>query len=177
MPADGDIINDVILEVTWSHTWVSDLILTLVYDEDCTGPGAAVATRVLCRPRGTAAVGAGPAPCGSNATGVGCGSNIGTSATNASNLPATYYFSDEAVAQIAEGACPTLTPAGCYRNSPGSEMAIFRGLNKGGCWSLRVSDWAAADLGTITGWAVHVRNQNPVATTPASWGQIKSTYR
>jgi hypothetical protein len=175
MPADGDIINDVVLELTWNHTWVGDVVLTLSYDVDCEGPAAEVSTRVVCRPRGTVATTA--VPCGPNATSVGCGSNIGTSATNSANLPATYRFSDEAVAPIAEGTCPTLTPAGCYKPSTGSTFAIFRGLNKGGCWRLRAADYAAGDVGTITTWAVNVRNQTPVPVTAASWGQIKSTYR
>ena len=175
MPADGDIINDVILELTWNHTWVADIVLTLGYDPDCSGPLAAVSTRVICRPRGTVATTA--VPCGPNTTSVGCGSNIGTSATNTSNQPATYIFSDEALNRIGEGVCPTLTPAGCYKPSVGSELAVFRGLNKGGCWSLKAADWAAGDVGTITTWAVHVRNQRPVPATAASWGQIKGTYR
>jgi hypothetical protein len=171
MPADGDIINDVILEITWNHTWVGDIILTLGYDADCTGPLPEVATRVLCRPRGTNA--SGPVPCGVGPTTIGCGSNIGTSA----NLPATYFFSDEAPGPIAEGVCPTLTPAGCYKPATGGAFADFRGLYKGGCWRLRIADWAAGDVGTIVSWAVHVRNQHPVPVTAASWGLVKSVYR
>ena len=174
MPADGDIINDVILEITWAHTWAGDIVLTLAYDADCTGPGAEIPIRVVCRPRGTAAIFA--TPCGTG-TGVGCGANLGTSATNSLNQPATYFFSDEAVAPIAEGACPTLAGAGCYKPSNAALFSVFRGLNKGGCWSLRVSDRAALDTGTITSWAVHVRNQRPVPTTAATWGQVKSVYR
>lgn len=175
MPADGDIINDVILELTWNHTWVGDIVLTLGYDPDCTGPAAEVSTRVICRPRGTGTTT--PVPCGTSTTAFGCGSNIGTSATNSSNQPATYIFSDEALNRIGEGTCPSLTTAGCYKPSVGSEFAVFRGLNKGGCWRLRAADWAAGDVGTITTWAVHVRNQRPVPVTAASWGKVKSVYR
>lgn len=180
MPADGDIINDVILELTWDHTWIGDIVLTLGYDPDCTGPAAEIATRVICRPRGLDL--AGSAPCGPGAgggpgAGVGCGSNVGSSATDSANQPATYYFSDEAVGPIAEGVCPSLTPAGCYRPTTGSEFAIFRGLAKGGCWRLRVADWVGGEVGTIVSWAVHVRNQRPVPVTAASWGQIKGVYR
>ena len=175
MPADGDLINDVILDITWNHTWVADIVLTLGYDVDCEGPAAEVSTRVICRPRGTVATTA--VPCGPNTTSVGCGSNIGTSATNSANQPARYFFSDEALNMIGEGVCPTLTPGGCYKPSVGSSFSVFRGLNKGGCWRLRAADWAAGDVGTIPTWAVHVRNQRPVPATAASWGQVKSVYR
>ena len=69
--------------------------------------------------------------------------------------------------------------SGCYKQSDqgGGSFSTWRGLPKGGCWYLTVSDNAAADLGSISGWAIFVRNQRPVSATEASWGEVKGIYR
>ncbi len=169
MPPDGDIVNDVILEMNWTHSWLGDIILDLSYDPDCSGPGAATTARVLCRPRGTVALA--PPPCGGT-TGFGCSGDL-----NAANV---YMFSDDAVNPLGVNATCTATLAGgCYKQSDqgGSPFSIWRGLPKGGCWYIHASDNAAADTGGIIGWAIFVRNQRPVSATDASWGQVKNIYR
>jgi hypothetical protein len=170
MPPDGDIVNDVVLEVDWAHTWAGDLIVDLIYDPDCTGPAAGIPSRVLCRARGTQT--AARAPCGTSTTNFGCSGDL-----SANNL---YMFSDEALNSFAVGAsCATTVPSGCYKQSDqgGGTFSIWRGLPKGGCWYLNVSDNAGADLGSVYGWAVYVRNQRPVPVADRSWGAVKNIYR
>ncbi len=169
MPPDGDIVNDVILEMNWNHTWIGDIILDLSYDPDCSGPAAATTARVVCRPRGTATTT--PLPCGTG-TGFGCSGDLA-----AANV---YMFSDDALNPLAVGAnCTATLAGGCYKQSDvgGSPFSIWRGLPKGGCWYLRVADNAGADTGAISGWAIYVRNQRPVPVSDTSWGQVKNIYR
>ena len=169
MPPDGDIVNDVILEMNWRHTWVGDIIMDLSYDPDCSGPAAATSARVLCRARGTVAQA--PVPCGTS-TGFGCSGDL-----IANNV---YLFSDDALNPLGVGAgCTTSLAGGCFKQSDqgGGSFSIWRGLPKGGCWYIRVADNAAADLGAVLGWAIYVRNQRPVPVTDTSWGQVKNIYR
>jgi hypothetical protein len=170
MPPDGDIVNDVILELNWAHTWVGDIIMDLSYDPDCSGPAAATTARVLCRPRGTSAQAS--VPCGTSTTTFGCSGDL-----VAANV---YLFSDDALLPLGVGAnCTVALAGGCFKQSDqgGGSFSIWRGLPKGGCWYLRVADNAGADIGAISGWAIYVRNQRPVAATDKSWGQVKNIYR
>ena len=171
MPPDGDIVNDVVLELNMGHTWVGDLVMDLIYDPDCSGPAGDIAARVLCRPRGPNAV-PGP-PCGA-VGGVGCAGDLTSTAP--------YFISDLGAAPLGVGAfgtCVSIISPGCYRQSDigGGSFSIWRGLPKGGCWYLQVSDHELADLGSITSWAVYVRNQTPTPTAGVSWGAIKNIYR
>jgi hypothetical protein len=178
LPADGDIINDVIIQLQMSHTWIGDLIVTVTYDPDCNGPQvqAPVSATILCRPDVTGDPTMTPAPCGDDDGAVGCGSDL--SCNN------TYSFSDDATASLGIGAfcgatSATVLPTGCYKPSPvgGTPLSVFRGLLKGGCWTLAISDNAAIDTGSLCSWAVFVRNQKPVPAQQASWGHLKSQYR
>jgi len=166
-PADGTIFDDVILDVQMSHTWIGDLIMTLDYFQDCAAAVPIASTRVLCRQRGTNA--SAPVPCGSDASGFGCSGDL--SCNN------TYYFSDDAVAPMAEGTCATAIASGCYKPASGNSMAVFRGLAKGGCFRLSVSDNASADIGTVCSWSIHTRNTGPVEALTSSWGKLKAIYR
>lgn len=169
MPPDGDIINDVVLELNATHTWVGDIIMDLIYDPDCTGPAAGIPARVLCRAIGTNP--SPPAPCGTGT--FGCSGDLVAGAS--------YFFSDEGPVGLAEGAagCTAALAGGCYHQSTvgGQRFDLWRGLPKGGCWYLRVSDNAGADTGTIASWAVYVRNQRPVPVADKSWGAVKNIYR
>ena len=170
LPPDGDLVNDVILEVRGAHTWVGDLIMDLIYDPDCSGPAVGIPARVLCRPRGTSA--AARTPCGTSTTTFGCNGDV-----VAAN---TYMFSDEGLNPMGVGAtCTAALASGCYRQSDqgGQSFSIWRGLPKGGCWYLSVSDNAGADLGSIAQWAVWIRNQRPVPATASTWGSVKNIYR
>lgn len=163
-PEDGDIIVDTIIDLRMSHTWIGDLYVQVGYDPDCDGPAPIIVSTLLCRQPG--APGPRPAPCGTGA-GFGCSGDL--SPNN------TLLYSDEALAQLAETTCPNPAPPGCYK--PFEPLDVFRGLRKGGCFYLGVADLAAADIGLIYEWSVHVRNQRPVPTVPVTMGQIKSIYR
>lgn len=167
--ADGDILLDVMPEITMAHTWVGDLVLKLSYSM-CGGPSLASAD-LLCRQRGTAATIA--APCGSG-TGFGSSANLGASGTTPSG-EVPYLFQTDAAAQIANGVNPLTIPAGCY--APVTPLSVFAGLPKGGCFTLSVADHAGGDLGYITAWKVYMTNDRPVPTASRTWGQVKTTYR
>jgi len=169
-----DTLRDVVLEVSLAHTWMGDLVLRLEY-VDCLSGVPLHGADILCRPRGANLLA--PAPCGVG-TSAGCGGNLGTSE---SSLPppgtATYFFSDSSATALAEDACPTLAGGGCYRPTVPGAFAGFRGLLVGGCWRLRVADWAESDVGVIDYWAVWTRVQPEVAARPTSWGGVKAIYR
>jgi subtilisin-like proprotein convertase family protein len=166
-PADGTLFDDVILDVQMSHTWLGDLILTLAYFQDCASASPVASVRVLCRQRGTNANA--PVPCGSDASGFGCNGDL-----SCNNV---YYFSDDALAPMGEGVCAAAIAAGCYKPATGNSMAVFRGLAKGGCFRLSVSDNAAADVGTVCSWSIHTRNTGPVDALTNTWGKLKAIYR
>jgi hypothetical protein len=174
LPADGDIVNDVVIDLQMNHTWIGDLIATVTYDPDCTGPLPAVSATILCRPDASGAAASTPDPCGDDIGGVGCASNL--SCNNA------YLFSDDALNSLGIGAfcgtSATVLPGGCYKPGlGGTPLSVFRGLPKGGCWTLHISDNAFLDTGALCSWSVHVRNQRPVPTIDASWGSVKNIYR
>ncbi len=175
IPADGDVIDDVIITMNASHTWVGDLIVTVNYDEDCAGPGGPISAVLLCRPDASGDPSQTPPPCGTSAAALGCSSNL--------DCNNTYSFGDAAVASLGVGAfcgptSATVLPGGCYKpGAGGTPLAIFRGLAKGGCWTLTVSDNAALDTGVLCSWAVFLRNQHPVPAQSSSWGQVKNLYR
>jgi hypothetical protein len=167
LAADGSLIQDVVLSLNMSHTWVGDLVIDLTYDVDCTPGTPNVTTRVLCRPRGTAT--GPPAPCGTTAT-AGCSGDLA-----AANL---YQWTDGIATPMTEGVCPTAIPSGCFHNSTvgGGLMSQFNGLPKGGCWTLFISDNAAADVGLVSRWAVNVLN-SATPTVSSTWGSVKTLYR
>lgn len=156
---------DVVLAIKMSHTFVGDLIATVSYDLECDGTVEA-STNFLCRPGRATCVGG---------TGFGCASNM--SCNN------TYYFSDAGAAEIGLppqgcGTTATVLPGGCFKpNSTGSPMSVFDGYRKGGCFTLRMSDNVAVDVGTVCEWGVYSLNTPPTPTQNASWGRIKTLYR
>ncbi|MEP7028399.1 MAG: hypothetical protein ABI960_07380 [Candidatus Eisenbacteria bacterium] len=175
LPADGDIIDDVVITMNLEHTWIGDLVIHVSYDPDCGGAAGPVTAVLLCRPDGSGDLTQTAPPCGSDAAALGCASDL--SCNN------TYAFSDEAVAKLGEDAfcgatSSTILPGGCYLpGTGGTPLAIFRGMPKGGCWTLTISDNAAIDTGALCSWAVYTRNQHPVPAKAASWGNVKHLYR
>jgi len=173
--ADGDNIDDVIIKLSASHTWIGDLIVTVTYNPTCDPAAPAVSAVLLCRPDASGDPTLTPFPCGTSASALGCASNL--------DCNNTYSFSDDAVASLGEGTycgatSSTVLPTGCYKPGVGgSPLAVFRGLPKGGCFSLTVSDNAALDTGSLCGWSVFLRNQHPTPTLGASWGLVKGMYR
>jgi hypothetical protein len=171
---DGGVITDCIVDLYIAHTWVGDVVATVEYG-DCAGGPALAGVNVICRPRGTTTIFA--APCGTG-TGVGCSGNFGTvGTTSPPPAPVSYKFSDDATGTIAEGTCPNPVPSGCYKPQTGGSMSVFDGLLKGGCFRLSVSDWAGADVGTVSQWAVWTTNEYPVSAAPRTWGAVKTMYR
>ena len=175
---DGDLLDDVVVALQMSHTWVGDLIVTVTYDLECGGPAAPAAVPVsatlVCRPDGSGDPNQTPLPCGNSATAQGCASDL-----DCNNF---YRFSDEGPGILGVGpSCATsatILPSGCYKPGVGgSSLAVFRGMHKGGCWTLHVSDNALLDTGFICSWGVFVRNQHPVPTLQTSWGKVKNHYR
>lgn len=175
IPADGDIIDDVVIKLNASHTWIGDLIVTVRYDVDCDGPAAPISAVLLCRPDVSGDPSSTPPPCGTNAAALGCASNL--------DCNNTYAFSDAGVASLGQGTfcgatSSTVLPAGCYKPGVGgTPLDVFRGLPKGGCWTLTISDNAALDTGVLCSWGVFLHNQHPVPALSSSWGNVKNLYR
>lgn len=172
---DGGVITDAIVDIYLAHTWSGDVVARVEYG-DCAGGPAMAGVNVICRPRGTTTIFA--APCGTG-TGTGCSGNFGSvGTTTPPPAPVSYKFSDDAVAAIAEGACPNPAPSGCYKpQTSGGTMSAFDGLLKGGCFRLSVGDWAGLDVGTVSQWSVHTTNEYPVPTAKTTWGAVKTMYR
>ena len=164
LSADEMFIGHVVLELDCSHTWIGDLIVRLLYDENSDDVIDATST-VICRSGRTVS-------CGPSGSGAGCGSNF--------TIGAVYRFDDTATSSLPSTGCFTGTdiPGGCYQPTGlgASPLSVFEGRTKGGRWWLLVSDNATSDLFTMTSWAVHILN-TPVAVAPTSWGQLKVRYR
>jgi len=155
---DGATIDDVILSTEISHTWVGDLRIWLSYDVDCDGTAEAGPVAALCR--------AGLDGCDADGC-CGCSASVG----------GTYLFSDDGALPLAED-CVAVGP-GCYSpavDSP-NPLAVFDGLEKGGCFELFAQDGACADTGAVSTFTVAVMNGGggtPTETT--SWSGLKSSY-
>jgi hypothetical protein len=149
-------LGGVVLEVTFTHTWIGDLIFELSYS----GGGGTVAA--LCR-----ADLAGCAPDGC------CGCSADASGT---------FRWDDVAPNAPLGETPNcvnpLAP-GCYRVAPesASTFAAFNGLAAGGDWSLRVVDGAAGDPLDLPVWCVYSRSGEPTPIENGSWGSVKNLYR
>jgi hypothetical protein len=167
VPANGDSIGDVVLEIGIRHTWVGDLRARLDYDENSDGT-TDVSCTFLCRPGR-------PVPCDSAGTGVGCSSRL------ACDLGATYLFDDATSSTMPVSNCTSARTieAGCYKPTGigAGRLSVFEHHLQGGRWTLFVSDNAAEDTGALCQWAVHVKNAPLVALTPVSWGQMKRLFR
>jgi subtilisin-like proprotein convertase family protein len=70
-------------------------------------------------------------------------------------------FDDRAATPIAQAAAPF---TGSFR--PDEPLASFRGRPAQGIWTLRVSDVASANSGTLDGWTLVVTSTRPQAPTP-----------
>jgi hypothetical protein len=156
---DGATIDDVILGVEISHTWVGDLRVWLSYDLECDGTDDVGPVAALCRP---ALDGCAEDGC------CGCSDDLG----------GLYYFSDDAAGPLGED-CPGFLEAGCYApaiDSP-APLSVFDGQPKGGCFTLFTADGACADTGLISSWEVAVLNGSggtPVETT--TWSALKARH-
>ncbi len=79
----------------------------------------------------------------------GSGDNFGTGAASCAGSPTV--FDDQAPTPIASGAAPF---AGSFR--PDQPLSAFNGKGSAGTWKLRISDNAAADVGTLFCWQLEI---------------------
>ncbi len=143
------IIDDVDMNLEITHTWVGDLQATL------TSPNGTV-IELFDRP-------------GVPASTFGCAGN---------DLDVT--FDDDAAnsATDFENTCNN-APAIDGDFQPNVPLSAFNGENPNGTWTLFVSDNAAGDLGSITGWSLDICTQTasnevtsyefPVGTSTITW--------
>lgn len=144
-------VLDAIVSFEMSHTWIGDLVASLNFQPACGGPSIGP-VRLLCRQNRTGG-------CFNASGGAGCSSNI-----IAAN---DYEWSDDGAVELGEPTCPnsaTNLPSGCYRpddDAPGINLplSVFDGLDKAGCWTLSISDNAAADIGTLVSWTLSLNNE------------------
>lgn len=116
-----------------THTWVGDLTATVTH-----GAQSAI---LFARP-------------GSDGTGVGSGNN----------LDGTYRFDSSAATSFSQSATANaVQPSGTYDTSnPGvagagnSALDVFNGTNSAGLWTLTITDSAAADIGNLGSWTLHL---------------------
>jgi hypothetical protein len=168
IPADGALIDDVIIDINFGHSWMGDVIAVVGYDATCDGSVDAQ-TVLLCRVGRATCVGG---------TGFGCSSNFGTSASSTAPGFAPYHFSDAMAVMPCPAATPGFLAAGCYKPTGvgAGLLSVFDNMVKGGCWYLNMSDNAGADLGSVAGWSVHIKNRGTVGVEPAAWGSVKTLY-
>ena len=150
-------MEDVILYVDISATWIGDVRLWLLYDP----PGYADPTtfiygEILCR---HSLDGCPPDGC------CGCSGNLDG-----------WYGFDDTAASI-EDICPTLFDPGCYSSDyDSSGMGVFDGHPSGGDFWLFCADGAGGDATSIGGWEVYVLTEiTPVEES--TWTMVKALYR
>ncbi len=157
LPDDGSSIQDVVVDLQISHTWVGDLVGFLVYFENCVTPSALQPgsleelrssgepfVTLLCRQGDD------------NCDGDGCDAHL--------SCDNTYRFGDEATYELGTPYCPegtTPLPGGCYTVSKSSidKFSTFKDSPKGGCFALFLLDaYVGKDYGTLCAMTVHVKN-------------------
>lgn len=162
--ANGEfLVAEVVVDMSLSHTWVGDVIATLLYDQDSDGDYD-VASSVLCRPGREGA-------CNDLGNGDGCNANL--------LADQIYSFKDFAAPSF-PNYCTTDQDilGGCYRPSGLGAGALFyfAGFPGGGRWWLRVADRRAGDTGVLTAWSVHVKSGPPVAVAATPWSRVKVLF-
>jgi hypothetical protein len=151
----GDVIQDVILEVDISATWIGDVRLWLLYDVEPDG-NPDITGELLCR---HSLAGCPEEDC--------CGCS--------GNLDGWYGFDD--TAPSIEDECPSVFPIGCYGpDYDSSGLGVFVGQATGGDFYLFCADGAGGDATEIFAWNVYVLTEvTPVEES--SWGHVKALYR
>jgi hypothetical protein len=150
-------MEDVILKVDISATWIGDVRLWLLYDPlGYADPTTFIYGEILCR---HGLDGCPPDGC------CGCSGNLDG-----------WYGFDDTAASI-EDICPTLFDPGCYSSDyDSSGMGAFDGHASGGDFWLFCADGAGGDATSIGGWEVYVLTEiTPVEES--TWATVKALYR
>ena len=122
LPAAGKTIDDVIVDVSMSHTYAGDLVLGLYYDVDNDLFGDIGPVMLMCTP---GIVGCAIEDC--------CGCE--------GDLNGQYRFSDSGSGVLGEIHCVQQLPPGCYQPDPSyGPLAVFAGAPDGGQWMLYAWD-------------------------------------
>jgi len=150
-------MEDVILKVDISSTWMGDVRLWLLYAPyGSADPTTLVTGELLCR---HGLDGCPPDGC------CGCSGNLDG-----------WYGFDDTAASI-EDICPTLFDPGCYGpDYDSSGLDVFDGYASGGSFWLFCADGAGGDATSIGGWEVYVLTEiTPVEES--TWTMVKALYR
>ncbi len=148
-------MEDVILKVNMSATWIGDVRLWLLYDSDCDG-FAEITGEVLCRHTYDGCPEDGCCGCSGDLNG--------------------WYGFDETAASI-EDLCPSVFAPGCYGpDYDSSGLHPIYGWPSGGCFWLFCADAAAGDVTQIFEWEVYVLTEmTPVEES--TWTMVKALFR
>ncbi|MBK8229074.1 MAG: T9SS type A sorting domain-containing protein [Candidatus Eisenbacteria bacterium] len=158
LPAAGKTIDDVIVDVSMSHTYAGDLVLGLYYDVDNDLFGDIGPVMLMCTP---GIVGCAIEDC--------CGCE--------GDLNGQYRFSDSGSGVLGEIHCVQQLPPGCYQPDPSyGPLAVFAGAPDGGQWMLYAWDYEAQDTGTIVEFSVWSRLGcgHPVLNVPADYPTVQA---
>ena len=148
-------IEDVILNVNISATWIGDVRLFLLYDTDCDGIPE-ITAELLCR---HGLDGCPPDGC------CGCSGDL-----------SGWYGFDETAASI-EDECPSLFAPGCYGpDYDSSGLHVLNDWPSGGCFWLFCADGAGGDATSIAEWEVYVLTEI-TAVEESTWTMVKALYR
>jgi hypothetical protein len=172
VPADGTIIDDVVVALQVNHGFIGDLRIVIEYDADSNGAVDATSV-IVCQPNRPVCPASGGPP-------FGCFTDM--SCTN------TYLFDDTGATQMglaANGSCNVpitntdIVPGGCYRptGSGATPLSAFDGLSTAGTWWLRLEDHQQGDIGVLCSWTMHVLGTGPTSIEGRSWGRLKAAYR
>ena len=148
-------MEDIILKVNMSATWIGDVRLWLLYDADCDGY-AELTGELLCRHN---LDGCPEEDC------CGCSGNL-----------EGWYGFDDTAASI-EDDCPSVFAPGCYGpDYDSSGLDVFDGYASGGCFWLFCADGAGGDATQIFEWEVYVLTEiTPVEES--TWAMVKALFR
>ncbi|MBY0262750.1 MAG: proprotein convertase P-domain-containing protein [Phycisphaerales bacterium] len=156
-------IAGVEVDMTFGHTWVGDLIITLSNGSRTISLSNRAKRGVLI---GTATT---PSAAGSS-------SNIGTGTITGTAL---YTFSDAGTTDFFAASTDSSTfnlvpsPGVIYRPSTSGGISerftdVFNGQPASGTWTLTFSDYAAGDTGTLTGWTLRLTQGTAPNCAPAT---------
>lgn len=158
---DPEGVVDMVVQVSMTHTWVGDLIVSLYYDPECDGWDDNSPIDLLCRQ--DLAGCPGPGSC------CGCSDDLVAGSV--------YTFSSSGGGPMSEP-CPLSgsVASGCYTEAVESTRRLGDVTAKEGCWWVVCTDGAGADTGSLRDWTLWFQNDTGTATEAATWGSVKSLY-